>query len=157
MEPPSLQSRLTFSNSTAVRVPRNVISRAYDQCVPAPYEVAIKLVSDNEIRDLNRQYRGVDESTDVLTFPVQSIPGSNLIGDIAICVDFAARQAQLRGVSLRTELAYLAIHGFLHLRGFDDHTDKERSAMMQEMARIGQLVGLPEDREWVSIAKEPIA
>jgi rRNA maturation RNase YbeY len=157
MEPPSLQSRVSFSNSTAVRIPRGLILRAFDCCIAAPAEVAISIVSDSEIRDLNRQYLGVDESTDVLTFPAPPIPGSNLIGDIAICADYAQRQAKLRGVSTRTELTYLAIHGFLHLRGFEDQTEPERVEMMREMGRIGELVGLPEDREWVSVAKEPAA
>ncbi|MEQ1932452.1 MAG: rRNA maturation RNase YbeY [Fimbriimonadaceae bacterium] len=153
MEPPSLQLRISYSNSTSVRIPRSVIARAIELILPSPGSVAIALVDDNEMRELNRQYRGVDESTDVLTFPAPPIPGSHLVGDIAICVDFARRQASLRKVSIRTEIAYLAIHGLLHLKGLDDETDSDRLAMMREMGRVGKLVGLPEDGEWASIAK----
>ncbi len=157
MEPPSLQIRVTFSNSTTVRIPRALVALAVEHVIPAPGEIAITLVGDNEMRELNRQYRGVDESTDVLTFPSPTIPGSNLVGDIAICADFASRQASFRGVSTRTEIAYLAIHGLLHLRGFDDQSTSDRSEMMREMGRVGAQIGLKEDREWVSVAKEPMA
>ena len=72
-------------------------------------------------------------------------------GDIAISVPFAQRQAAARGVSLDVELQYLAIHGALHLIGWDDVEDREREQMQAEMNRIGGFVGLPPDPEWGSV------
>ncbi|MFX8316485.1 rRNA maturation RNase YbeY, partial [Acinetobacter baumannii] len=75
---------------------------------------------------MNSEFRGIDQPTDVLTFPAdQSVVGAPL-GDIAIGVGYATRQARARGVSLTQELCYLAIHGALHLAGFDDETEQDR-------------------------------
>lgn len=109
-------------------------------------EVSILLTTDEEVQDLNLRFRGIDEPTDVLTF-VDS-EGS---GDIAIAMPTAERQAELRGVTLTEELAYLAIHGVLHIAGLDDQEDVDRQAMQAEMNRIAQLVGLPADEHWTSL------
>ena len=107
------------------------------------------LTDDAHIRDLNRQFRGVDESTDVLTFP--SAPDGTYLGDIAISVPYAERQALARRVSLTQELAYLAIHGALHLAGFDDEEDADREKMVAEMNEVAKAAGLKPDEQWWSI------
>lgn len=116
-------------------------------------ELCIVLTTDEEIRDLNTRHRGVDEATDVLTFP-PSEPAklAGALGDLVIAVPFAGRQAERRGVALDVELAYLAIHGALHLAGFDDESDSDRAAMQVEMARIAGLAGLPQDPDWTTLA-----
>lgn len=114
--------------------------------------VSFNFIGAEEMARLNVAFRHVEGSTDVLTFPAPEFPGAPL-GDIAICVPFAQSQAVMRKVALRTELIYLAIHGVLHLCGFDDETPEEREEMMAEMAVIGEAVGLPVEDEWTSVAK----
>ncbi len=79
----------------------------------------IAFVSDKKIRELNRQFRGIDKATDVLSFPSD---GPDL-GDIAISVDTAAAQAKENGLKLDEEIAQLILHGLLHLSGYDHETD----------------------------------
>lgn len=82
----------------------------------------IAFVSDKNIRGLNRQFRGIDKATDVLSFPGEDADESNL-GDIAISVETAARQAKENGLTLDEEIAQLILHGLLHLCGYDHETD----------------------------------
>ena len=83
----------------------------------------IAFVSDKTIRQLNQQFRGVDKATDVLSFPAEEEDESNL-GDIAISVDTAAKQAKENGLTFDEEVAQLILHGLLHLSGYDHETDK---------------------------------
>ena len=80
----------------------------------------IAFVSDKRIRELNRQFRGIDKATDVLSFPAEE--ESNL-GDVAVSVETAATQARDNGLSFDDEIAQLILHGLLHLCGYDHKTD----------------------------------
>ena len=82
----------------------------------------IAFVSDKAIRQLNRQFRNTDKATDVLSFPADDTDKLNL-GDIAISVDTAARQAKENGLTFDEEVAQLILHGLLHLSGYDHETD----------------------------------
>jgi probable rRNA maturation factor len=82
----------------------------------------IAFVSDRKIRELNRQFRGVDKATDVLSFPSGG-PDESDLGDIAVSVDTAATQAKENGLKLDVEIAQLILHGLLHLSGHDHETD----------------------------------
>jgi probable rRNA maturation factor len=114
-------------------------------------EVSILLCEDDEMQELNRQYRNLDESTDVLTFPAEN---PLLLGDIAISVPYAERQAEARGVALNQEIGYLAIHGALHLLGFDDETEDDRRVMVEQMNRAAVAAGLKPDHTWASLLHE---
>ncbi|MGL5059422.1 MAG: rRNA maturation RNase YbeY [Microcoleus sp.] len=113
----------------------------------AGYEVSLRLTADGEMQSLNAQYRQQDRPTDVLAFaaleadcPQSEEMLSSLplyLGDIVISIDTARRQAQEQGHSLKTELAWLAAHGFLHLLGWD-HPDEE--SLMQMLDRQGTLL-----------------
>jgi rRNA maturation RNase YbeY len=74
-----------------------------------------------------------------------------MIGDIAISAEYADKQAKLRKVPIQDELAYLVIHGGLHLCGFDDVEDADRKIMQQQMAAMGDKVGLIPDPHWSSL------
>lgn len=141
-------------NETKYRVRTTPIKEAVSMALalhrPEGAEVCVLLTDDERIAALNRTYRHVDEPTDVLSFPAGDFPNAPL-GDIAISVPYAKRQAQARGADLETELCYLAIHGCLHLCGFDDEDEQARAEMVREMHRIGLAVGLPEDSDWSSI------
>jgi probable rRNA maturation factor len=104
--------------------------------------VSIALVSDGRMRALNRTYRRKDYATDVLSFPASGRrPGSaSFLGDIAIAKGVAARQARERRHSLPTELKVLALHGLLHLIGYDHETDRgEMRRLEQRLRRKGGL------------------
>lgn len=113
-----------------------------------PAEISVLLTHDDALRELNRDYRGRDEATDVLTFPGA---GFGALGDIAISVDRAQAQAEARGATRDEELQFLAIHGALHLLGMDDETDTERAEMVTEMNRVAVALGLPRDDSWASL------
>ena len=84
-------------------------------------EVALVLTRDPAVRALNARYRGKDKTTDVLSFPG---PGGTVgLGDIVVSVDTAERNARRFGRSLQRELDVLALHGFLHVLGYDHETD----------------------------------
>lgn len=86
--------------------------------------VSVLLAGDEEIRRLNREFRGKDKATDVLSFPAGEGAGRmKIAGDLAISVETAAREAEKRGHSLDLELRVLLLHGILHLAGYDHETD----------------------------------
>jgi probable rRNA maturation factor len=106
-------------------------------------EVTVLLTSDQAIRRLNRQFRGKNKATDVLSFPADSsAPGAEKIaGDLAVSIPTARRQATLCGHSLGTELKVLILHGLLHLAGYDHEADSGQMARRERLLR-GRL-GLP--------------
>ena len=107
---------------------------------PAAVELSIRLTSDDEVQALNRQYRGKDKPTNVLSFPMiqpdlldtvtqNSDDGEVLLGDIVLAHGVCAAEAAERGVSLDEHLTHLMVHGVLHLLGYDHGTDDEAEAM----------------------------
>ena len=98
------------------------------------YEVSISFVDKDEIHRLNKEYRGVDRPTDVLSFPMDAdffIEGiDTMLGDIVICMDIAKEQAEEFEHSLDREIMYLTAHSCLHLLGYD-HMDKEEKLAMR--------------------------
>jgi probable rRNA maturation factor len=107
-------------------------------------EVSVLLTTDREIRRLNREYRGKDKATDVLSFPADpSIQKQGKIaGDLAISVQTARRQSAACGHSLGTELKVLMLHGLLHLAGYDHETDEGR--MERKERQLRARLGLPQ-------------
>lgn len=105
-------------------------------------EVSISLVSDDEIRQLNRDYRNKDQVTDVLSFPqVESLDEARqanylFLGDIVINLDQVIRQAKEFQHSEARELSYLTVHSLYHLLGFDHQTDDEKLAMRNKEKHI---------------------
>lgn len=95
------------------------------------YEVSVSFVTDQEIQDLNKDYRGVDKVTDVLSFPVDDEfdVGDKLLGDIIISTNRAKEQAEDYGHEFIREMAYLTAHSMFHLMGYDHMDDDEKSDM----------------------------
>ena len=121
-----------------------VIRRAIDAAAemtdaPADRELAIMLCDDAAMRDLNGRWRGRPEPTNVLSFPAAAC--TRTLGDIAIAYETTAREAHEEGTPFRDHLAHLAVHGFLHLLGYDHQSDVEAAAMERLettiLARLG--------------------
>lgn len=123
-------------------------------------QVSVLLTTDAAIRKLNRQFRGKNKATDVLSFPADPIPGlkplQQIAGDLAISVPTARRQAVEQGHALRIEIKVLMLHGLLHLAGYDHEADAGQMARRERLlrARLGLPQGLIERVESASPAKE---
>lgn len=104
------------------------------------YEVSVTLVDGKTIRELNKEYRGVDKVTDVLSFPLDF--GSELdmpitpLGDVVINLEKIKEQAEEFGHSEMRELSYLTVHSLLHLLGFDHIADEDRKDMREKEKEI---------------------
>jgi len=122
-------------------------------------EVSVVVTGDEEIRTLNREYRGIDAPTDVLSFPLEEWeegpagppaagagaganegPPELPLGDVVISIERARQQAEEYGHSFWRELGFLAVHGVLHLLGYDHQSERERKVMRErEEAILGEL------------------
>ncbi|MFC5579634.1 rRNA maturation RNase YbeY [Rhodanobacter terrae] len=109
-----------------------------------PAELAIRIVDTDEGRALNRDYRGKDYATNVLSFPTEWPPGVTLplIGDLAICAPVVLREAAEQHKLPRDHWAHLTIHGVLHLLGYDHTEDTEAEAMEALETRILAKLGI---------------
>jgi probable rRNA maturation factor len=109
-------------------------------------QVSVLLTTDAAIRRLNRQFRGKDKATDVLSFPAGGVGAEEIAGDLAISVPTARRQAVEQGHPLSTEIKVLILHGLLHLAGYDHETDEGKMARRERIlrARLGLPQGLIE-------------
>jgi probable rRNA maturation factor len=123
-------------------------------------EVSLTFTNDEEIHQLNREYRGIDRPTDVLSFAMQedgveeldiifevdsedeADPISGMLGDIIISVETAQAQSEEYGHSLEREIGFLFVHGFLHLIGYDHQDDETEAEMTAKQEAILQQVGL---------------
>ena len=112
--------------------------------------LSVLLLTDRRIRSLNRLYLRHDDATDVLAFE----GGAGFLGDIAISLDTAKRQAARYGNSFAYELAFYLCHGILHLRGYRDGTKKEADKMLQKQARLLQSIGV-RNSKWRSRKPKP--
>lgn len=109
------------------------------------FEAELTVVGKDEIRALNKEARGVDAVTDVLSFPAMNVTlpfdggkheedkdpetGKYILGDIALCAERAVEQAKEYGHSVKREVCYLVLHGLCHLLGFDHETEDDKHAM----------------------------
>ena len=103
-------------------------------------EVSVRFVDDEEIHALNLQYRNIDRSTDVLSFPlgedgvydINYSTGCKMLGDIVISVEHAMEQAKIYGHSLQREIGFLTVHSMLHLLGYDHEAGGIEQVRMRE-------------------------
>ncbi|MED4370728.1 rRNA maturation RNase YbeY [Bacillus licheniformis] len=115
-------------------------------------EVSVTIVNNEEIQKINKEYRGKDYPTDVISFAFEEdgegeveIIGADMppvLGDIIISVDKAREQAEEYGHSLMRELGFLTVHGFLHLLGYDHMTEEEEKEMFTKQKEILNRYGL---------------
>lgn len=122
-------------------------------------EISVRFVDDEIIHELNREYRHVDKSTDVLSFPlgengvydINHDTGAKILGDIVISMQHAVMQADLYGHSLQREIAFLTVHSMLHLLGYDHEAEGlERVRMREKEEAVLTQLGLKRNDSYYS-------
>ena len=140
---------VSISNPTRRQIPRDLLCRAcqhtLDVYAKSNYDVSLVISNDQLLHELNLQYRGTDKPTDVLSFSLigddgelglaEELPVLQL-GEIYISYQTARRQALAAGHSIENEIVFLAVHGVLHLLGYNDDTEDE----LAEMMRLGRIM-----------------
>ncbi|WP_106497112.1 rRNA maturation RNase YbeY [Lentibacillus sp. Marseille-P4043] len=131
---------------------RLLIFAAEKEGISNEAEVSVNFVDNKEIQELNRNYRGIDKPTDVISFALQEtvegeihVVGEDIplvLGDIVISVDRAKEQAEDYNHSLEREIGFLTVHGFLHLLGYDHMVKEEEAVMFQKQEDILDAFGL---------------
>jgi probable rRNA maturation factor len=131
-----------------------VVQKALEVEAEEDYEVSISFVDNEEIRELNRRYRDKNSATDVLSFPLlefeqtdedfsdeeEYIQEEQMLGDIVISLERAKEQAEEYGHSFEREVAFLLVHGVLHLLGMDHENEAEEKQMRQKQDHILSLL-----------------
>jgi len=123
--------------SRAAHIPSDAALRKWARAAAKSGAVTVRYVGEAEGRRLNREFRGRDYATNVLSFPYGRSP---LAGDIVICAPVVAREARAQGKPVKAHHAHMLVHGLLHLRGFDHERDEEAKAMeRRERAILAKL------------------
>jgi len=127
----------------------SLVRRAIAAAAPAAArsaEMSVTLTSDRSMRALNRQWRGRDKPTNVLSFPAAraSRGAPKLLGDVVIAYETTAAEARALGLPFDHHLAHLAVHGFLHLLGYDHESDGEADVMERRERRVLAKLGIPD-------------
>lgn len=104
-------------------------------------ELNIIFIDDVQMIAFNQQFRNINKTTDVLTFPTED-ENMDSIGDILINIDKVIEQAKDYGHTERREVAFLAVHGYLHIIGYDHHTEEEERKMIEKQKSILKSAGL---------------
>ena len=139
-----IQSPLWETEPAARQTVRDAVAAAAAALSTGDGEVAILLTDDKAIRALNRQWRGIDRPTNVLSFPAAKAGAATFLGDIVIAYETLAREcADENGVFLH-HLAHLAMHGFLHLIGYDHQNDSDADEMEGLESKIMMRMNLPD-------------
>lgn len=143
-----IESPLWKQHRGAKALLRRAIAEAAAMVPPTAGELAIVLTDDAAIRTLNRDWRGKDSTTNVLSFPARgprAAPGTPcLLGDIVIAHETTEREARAEHKPFAHHLAHLAVHGFLHLAGYDHEADDEADAMERLEALILAQLAIPD-------------
>ena len=143
-----IQADVTVSEEWEQVLETAVLATLQNQQIFPPAELSVLLTDDSQIQQLNRDYRGVDSPTDVLSFPagddMPPIPDlPRYLGDIAVSVPFAEQQAAASGHALIAELQLLVVHGVLHLLGHDHGELDEKEVMWTAQTAVMTQLGLP--------------
>ena len=140
-----IQSPLWSAQPLAEQTVREAIVAASATISTKNGELSIVLTDDSSIRALNRQWRGIDKPTNVLSFPGLGIDdGPRMFGDIVIAYETLERECEQDQREFLHHLAHLAVHGFLHLIGYDHETDAEADKMEGLESRIMTRLNLPD-------------
>jgi probable rRNA maturation factor len=126
-------------------VVRRAVAAAATDVSTGAAELAVVLTDDSAIRLLNRQWRGIDAATNVLSFPTPDTDGDPpLLGDIVLAHETVARESRAQRKPFAHHVAHLAVHGFLHLVGYDHERDDEAETMEEAERRILRRLAIPD-------------
>ena len=141
----TLQNALPEDEASSARSekPRKKRLREWAQAaLQKDADITLRLVGEDEGRQLNRDYRGKDYATNVLTFVYDDLPGAaGLHGDLVICLPVVRREAAAQGKRVEAHMAHLVVHGVLHLQGYDHQNETDADAMEALEARILDRLG----------------
>ncbi len=115
--------------------------------------LSILFCDDARIQFLNRDFRGFDKPTNVLSFPAPDVPGVQCLGDIAIAWETVARETEDEGKSLADHVSHLIVHGVLHLLGYDHESDEEAEEMEALERLVLERLGI--DDPYAEVASDP--
>ncbi len=135
--------RITYNLKMLVR--RAVLATLRFEGIKQNAEVSVTFTDNTEIREINREHRGIDAPTDVLSFPLfeESGDGTLMLGDIVLSLEKCAAQAEEFGHGFKRECAFLTVHSTLHLLGYDHESGEEDERDMRErQTRIVEAMGL---------------
>lgn len=145
------QSKAEFSAEYESLIEKAVRQSLLHEQYDEDYEISVLITDDEHIHELNREYRGVDRPTDVLSFPMFEFDeegnmiddGGEQLGDIVISLETALRQAEEYGHAPSREVAFLTVHSMLHLLGYDHvNGGLEQATMREKEEAILELLGL---------------
>jgi probable rRNA maturation factor len=140
---PELNLSVQYPGSTASAPTRAQVRRWVRAACTAAAEITVRFVDDGEGRALNRDYRGKDYATNVLSFPYES--GARVSGDLVLCKPVVEHEAQEQRKPLEAHYAHLIVHGMLHLQGHDHETGKDDAERMEAVERqILETLGYPD-------------
>lgn len=135
----ALSLALQFADARHRRhLPRHRVARWLRAALDAPAELTVRIVDAEEGQALNRDYRGRDYATNVLTFDYQHAP--RVVADLVLCAPVVGREAREQGLALEAHYAHLLVHGALHAQGHDH--EKAREAKVMEAREVEILAGL---------------
>lgn len=133
-----------FPTGLKLLIRRCCIAVLEEEGIKDVFEIDVTFVDASEIKLLNSQFRGKDQITDVLSFPLgeegqydtNPDTGMKMLGDIVICMETACTQAENYGHSLQREVGFLTVHSMLHLLGYDHEQDARSAARMREKEEL---------------------
>lgn len=156
------QDKIDFTEEMKILINKAVEYTIKYENFNKPYELSIIITDNNEIREINKQFRGIDKETDVLSFPMLDFDegycedgevevdiedinpesGAVVLGDMIISLEKAKEQSIEYGHSFERELAFLVVHSMLHLLGYDHEEEEDRIIMRQKEEDILNNIGL---------------
>ncbi len=143
--PPLLQMSLQFARTPEVRAHRDHLPRAQVRrwlraaLRGTPGEITVRIVGEAEAQVLNRDYRGKDYATNVLTFDYERSPVVQ--ADLVLCAEVVEREARAQNITLEAHYAHLIVHGALHAQGLDHETEAEAEVMEAQESALMQELG----------------
>ncbi len=140
---PTLELSLQFADPRhRAQLPRHAVARFVRAALAHPGEITVRIVDAEEGRALNREYRGQDHATNVLTFDYQHAPV--VLADLILCAPVVEQEAAGQRKPLLAHYAHLLVHGTLHAQGWDHEADDEAAAMETRETEILAALGLPD-------------
>lgn len=137
----ALSLSLQFADTThRALLPRHRVARWLRAALAGPAEITLRIVGAVEGEALNRQYRGQDHATNVLTFAYETEP--RVVADLVLCAPVVEHEAKAQGIDLAAHYAHLVVHGALHAQGFDHEAEADAKTMEAHESRIVLGLGL---------------